>query len=193
MKKSLKIIGIVIVILCVLLILACVWVDGLKKDKLQTKKKVDEIISSYASFNKAVDEFSTLRNKFYENKEDLYIETLATNYKAWNDFMKNYEEAIKKVDNEALVLKKNCIVEYGDVRANTRCITFKANYEAANNYYISDVKQYNELIDEYDKYNTENKNKYSKVNKANYAIYKDYIDYDKDGEFFGKEEVEKNA
>ena len=39
MKKSLKIIGIVIGILCVLLILACVWVDGLKKDKLQTKMK----------------------------------------------------------------------------------------------------------------------------------------------------------
>ena len=63
----------------------------------------------------------------------------------------------------------------------------KANYEAAHNYYISDVKLYNQMIDEYDKYNLENGGTFAKVNKAEYKVYKDYIDYDKDGEYFGKE------
>lgn len=193
MKKSLKIVGIVLLIIVILFVGACFWVNGLKEDKAATKKKTDKILNSYSDFNKSVDEFSTLRNKFYEYKEDLYIETLSTNATAWNDFITSYEAAIKKVDTTAKNLKENCTIEYGDVRANSRCTTFKANYEAANNYYISDAKLYNELIDEYNEYNKKNNNKYAEVNKAKFVVYKDYIDYDKDGEYFGKEEVKKNA
>ena len=44
----------------------------------------------------------------------------------------------------------------------------------------------------YDDWNKEHGGKYSTVNKAEYPVYKDYIDFDKDGEYFGKEEVNKN-
>ena len=170
MKKSLKIIGIVIIIIAIIFIGAWIWVDGLKEDRAETQAKMDEILKAYPNFNEAVDDFSNLRNQFYSYKEDLYLETLRDNADAWNTFMKTYEE-------------------YGDVNVSNKCTMFKANYESAMNYYISDIKLYNQMVDEYSKYNLENGNSYPKVNEGTLPIYKDYIDYDKDGEYFGKEEV----
>ena len=190
MKKSLKIIGIVVLIIAVIFIGAWFWVLGLQKDQEATKIKMDDIKEAYPNFNKVVDEFSSLRNQFYTYKEDLYLDTLKTNADAWNTFMNTYALGIQKVEDAAKVLKDNCNIEYGDISVSTKCDVFKANYEAAHNYYISDVKLYNQMIDEYDKYNLENGGTFAKVNKAEYKVYKDYIDYDKDGEYFGKEVTE---
>lgn len=189
MKKSLTIIGVVMIIIVIIFICAWIWVDGLKEDTAITKKKMDEVLETYPKFNEEVDNFSKLRNQLYESKEDLYLETLRDNAASWNTFMENYKNSIMKVENTALILKKNCAEEYGDVNVSSKCTTFKANYEAAHNYYISDVKMYNQMVDEYDVYNAEHGNGYAKVNKASYGPYDDYIDYDKDGEYFGKDEV----
>ena len=192
MKKSLMIIGVVVLIIVVIFIGAWIWVDGLKEDKAATKVKMDEIKAAYPDFNTAVDEFSNLRNQFYTYKEDLYLETLRDNSEEWNNFINTYMAGIQKVEDSARTLKENCDIEYGDVSVSTKCNTFKANYEAAMNYYISDAKLYNQMVDEYDKYNSENGNTFAKVNRAELSIYQDYIDYDKDGECFGKEEASLN-
>ena len=192
MKKSLMIIGVVVLIIVVIFIGAWIWVDGLKEDKVATKVKMDEIKAAYPDFNTAVDEFSNLRNQFYTYKEDLYLETLRDNSEEWNNFINTYMAGIQKVEDSAKTLKENCDIEYGDVSVSTKCNTFKANYEAAMNYYISDAKLYNQMVDEYDKYNSENGNTFAKVNRAELTIYQDYIDYDKDGECFGKEEASLN-
>lgn len=192
MKKSLMIIGVVVLIIVVIFIGAWIWVDGLKEDKAATKVKMDEIKAAYPDFNTAVDEFSNLRNQFYTYKEDLYLETLRDNSEEWNNFINTYMAGIQKVEDSAKTLKENCDIEYGDVSVSTKCNTFKANYEAAMNYYISDAKLYNQMVDEYDKYNSENGNTFAKVNRAELTIYQDYIDYDKDGECFGKEEASLN-
>ena len=190
MKKSLTIIGIVIVIIAIIFIGAWVWFSGLKEDRAATQAKMDKILEAYPTFNQMVNDFSNLRNQFYSYKEDLYLETLRDNAEAWNTFMSNYADGIQKVENSAQVLKENCDLEYGDVKVSTKCTNFKVNYEAAMNYYISDVKLYNQMVSEYEKYNTESGGKYPVVNKAEYKIYEDYIDYDKDGEYFGKEVTE---
>ena len=192
MKKSLLVIGIVLLIIIILFVGAWIWVDGLKEDTKITKEKMDAVKEAYPIFNQAVIDFSNLRNKFYEYKENLYLETLRDNADAWNVFMKEYADGIQKVEDAALVLKENCDIEYGDVQVSTKCDDFKVSYEPAMNYYISDVKLYNSMVDEYDKYNMENGNKFPKVNKGEFKVYQDYIDYDKDGEYFGKEEVVSN-
>lgn len=187
MKKSLTIIGVVILVTAIIFIGAWVWFSELKEDRAVTQEKMDKILEAYPTFNQMVNDFSNLRNQFYSYKEDLYLETLRDNAEAWNTFMSNYADGIQKVEDSAQVLKENCDLEYGDVKVSTKCTNFKVNYEAAMNYYISDVKLYNQMVSEYEKYNTEGGGKYPVVNKAEYKIYEDYIDYDKDGEYFGKE------
>lgn len=192
MKKSLKVIGIVFVIIAILFVLAWIWASGLKEDQKETKKTMKLVLDSYDNFNNRVEEFSNYRNKFYEMKEDLFLETLGEKADEWNEFMVKYADSISEVEKSSKNLKKNCEIKYGDVNTNSKCTAFKANYEAAHNYYISDVKLYNELIDDYNKWNSEEGNKYPKVEKGKYSVYKKYIDFDKDGEFFGKEEVSSN-
>lgn len=187
MKKSLTIIGVVIIIIAIIFICAWIWAKGLKEDTAATKKKMDEVLEAYLKFNEEVDKFSTLRNELYQNKENLYLETLRDNASTWNTFIDNYKAEIMKVEETAKILKENCDLEYGDVNVSSKCTTFKANYEAAHNYYISDVKMYNEMVKNYEEYNREHGNQYSTVNEATYGPYTDYIDYDKDGEYFGKE------
>ena len=192
MKKSLKVIGIVFIIIAILFALAWIWASGLKEDQKLTKKTMKLILESYENFNNRVEEFSNYRNEFYEMKEDLFLETLGEQADDWNDFIKKYADSISEVEKASKNLKKNCEIKYGDVNTNSKCTAFKANYEAAHNYYISDIKLYNDMIDDYDKWNKEEGNKYSEVEKGSYPIYKKYIDFYKDGEYFGKEEVSTN-
>ena len=180
------------VIIALVFAAAWIWALGLKEDKADTQTKMDKILAAYPDFNEAVDNYSEMRNQFYEYKEDLYIETLISNAEAWNTFIASYSDSIQAVEDAAQDLKENCQLEYGDVNVSTKCETFKVNYEAAHNYYISDAKLYNSLVDEYDEYNSENGGIYPSVNKAELLIYTDYIDYDEDGEYFGKEEVTEN-
>ena len=189
MKKSLKIIAVVMIIIVILIVLASIWVEGLKKDQEKTKKTMKIVQANYNDFNNRVEELSEIRNKFYEYRENLYMETLGETSEEWNKFIKEYADIITQIDLKAKKLKENCDVKYGDVDTNNKCTQFKANYEAANNYYISDITMYNKLVEEYDKWNEENGGKYAKVEKGTFPIYTDYIDYDKDGEYFGKEEA----
>ncbi len=191
MKKHL-IIGITITIIICIIVSIGIWVTNIKKDKEATLGKMNEVVSNYNLFDKSVDDFSEVRNLFYKYKEDLYLETLSEKANDWNSFMDKYAESIKTVESKAKVLKEDCKAFYGDVNVNGKCITFKANYEAAHNYYISDVLLYNKLVDEYDKWNKEQGNKYPSVNKAKFAVYEKYIDFDNDGEYFGKSEVTEN-
>lgn len=192
MKKSLKIIGIFVIICIILFCLGWVWAKGLKEDQAQTKEKMKEVLDAYPTFNENIEKFSDKRNILYEYKEDLYFETLSENVDVWNKFMEEYALGIKNIESSSKKLKANCNIQYGDVNTNSKCTAFIANYEAAHNYYISDVTMYNELVNSYDDWNKEHGGKYSTVNKAEYPVYKDYIDFDKDGEYFGKEEVNKN-
>ena len=192
MKKSLKIIGIFIFIIIIFVILGCIWAKGLKEDQKITKEKMKLIIDAYPGFDESVNKFSDKRNILYEYKDELYFETLSENADYWNKFIEEYADGIKDLESSSKALKENCIVDFGDVNTNSKCTSFKANYEAAHNYYISDAKSFNKLVDSYNEWAEKNKGKAESVNKMDFPIYKKYIDFDKDGEYFGKAEVKDN-
>lgn len=188
MKKSLKIIGIFVLIIIVIIILVSIWVNGLMEDQKKTKETMKIVLNSYDNFNNRVEEFSEKRNQFYQYKENLYLETLSTSTEDWDKFMEEYSNSIKEVEKASKNLKNNCKIKYGDVSTNSKCTAFKANYEAAMNYYITDVKVYNKLVAEYTEWNKEGT--FPAVKKGTFPVYKKYIDFDGDGEKFGSE-VEK--
>lgn len=190
MKKVWIFIGITLVIVILIFTVISLWYQGFKEDKKETAVIVKKIDENYKIFDEKVSQFSNLRNDFYTKKENLYYENLATEASEWNNFKSSYENAIKVLESSASYLKKHCDVTYGDIGARTKCMNFKANYEAAQNYYLTDVKVYNDLANSYNKWNLVNGSVYSTMNKLDKVVYKDYIDYDKDGEYFGKEEGE---
>ena len=102
-----------------------------------------------------------------------------TTYDVWFDTCISHTDASKIASAKYF--------EYGDIGARTKCTNFKANYEAAQNYYLTDVEVYNKLVDDYDKWNAVNGGGNPVVNKLEKVTIDDYIDFDGDGEYFGKE------
>lgn len=186
---------IVIIILLLILIaigtLGYFFIDSIKEDQAITKEKAKEITEEYTKFDEAINQFANLREQLYVTKENTYLEEFAKEYENWNKFIADYEKTIKDVEDNTKVLKENCTVKFADIRVQSKCTNFKANYEAAMNYYITDIKSYNKTVKQYNDWVDENKYNYGKLNEGTFPVYKKYIDYDKDGEYFGKAE-EKN-
>lgn len=162
------------------------FIASFKEDKEITKEKMNEITKNYEKFNNSVLTFAKGRDYIYNQKENTYLEEYSKNTDVWNKMIEDHKKNIESVEKNSKNLKENCVHKYADPNINSKCTIFKSTYEAAMNYYISDIKNHNKDVDEYNKW-AKNNNK-NQLNKGELTIYKDYIDYDKDKEYFGKEE-----
>ena len=191
MKKKLVLSFIIIFIIGSLGFGVFKFISDFNADKDLTKEKMNEILSNYDSFNATLLSFVQSRDYLYELRANTYVQDYAKNIAGWNGLIKAYEEDILKVEEASKKLKEPCKYEYGNPNVNSKCKLFKSTYEGAMNYYITDVKDYNKSVTTYNNY--AEMYGYEKLNKASLVVYKKYIDYDKDKEYFGKEEqdVEK--
>ena len=183
------IIAILLVIFIVIGSFVYLFIDSIKEDQQITKEKAKEIISAYEKFDSNIHAFAALREEYYTSRENTFLEEFSENTKSWDDLISRYEKSVKDIENSSKILKDSCKVKFADVRVSTKCTNFTANYEAAMNYYLTDIKGYNKTVEEYNKWANENGK--NKLNEGKFPVYKDYIDFDKDGEYFGKEEVSK--
>jgi len=187
MSKKKKI-AITIVIIGTILITLGVflyfYINSFKLDREQTLKLMAEVHEDYPEFSKSMTEFVNKRNEFYKMQEEIYLEDMGKNPSLWSNFINEYSSIIQKIEDGSKRLQKACVNDFGDITAKTECNQFRVNYESANNYYISDIKVYNELVK---KYNEWANGSYENLKEVELKIHKDYIDYDEDGEYFGKE------
>ncbi len=187
MKRKIFII-ILFLILVIMGVVVYFFIDSIKEDQAITSEKAKEISKAYEKFDSSINAFATLREEYYVSRENTFLEEFSQSIDSWNDFANRYEKSITEVEKNSKVLKENCTVRFADVNVNSKCTTFKANYEAAMNYYITDAKNYNKTVKQYNDWVEQNGNKHGKLNKIKYVVYKKYIDFDKDGEYFGKGE-----
>lgn len=191
-KKKIILAILIVLLICVIGLIAFgvfKFASNIKEDQAITTKKINEISEKYNEFNSSIQAFAALREEIYTSKEEIYLEEISNNTDYWNTLIDKYAASIKDVEAKAKDLKDDCKIRFADVGTNGRCTNFKANYEAAMNYYITDVKVYNKMVKEYNDW-VGTSSKYSKLEEAKLVVYDDYIDYDGDGDKFGKEEVE---
>ncbi len=187
MKKKIIITIITILVLALITFGIYKFIINFKKDKELTQEKANEIVNEYNKFNNSVLAFVKERDNIYTLRENTYLEEFSKNTDGWNKLMNTHKQNLENIEKSSKHLKENCTITFADPNVNSKCTIFKSTYEAAHNYYISDIKSYNKTVDEYNEW-AENNGK-NKLNKIKLTIYKDYIDYDKDGEYFGKEEI----
>lgn len=187
LKKVKKIsIIIPIIILVFIVIFDLVFIYFMKNREIDSKKDIEFISTNYANFEVEVENFSKLRDEFYETKEnDFFIDTMSTKVSFWNDFISKYVEEIDNIDKIYKKISDKCSVIYASTETNDKCKSFNSNYEMSLNYYITDIEFYNKFAEEYNKTATDKLN----VVKINY----EYVDTDKDGIYTGKLEGEANA
>ena len=97
-----------------------------------------------------------------------------------------FEEMVDSINNKTKTLETLCDdVYYPDSSINNKCSNYKNIYEQVNNYYVLDIKTYNDNIK---KYNDYQKSKKSNLSLKKFTTKKDYIDYNEDGKIEGKDE-----
>lgn len=183
-----KVVWILVVLFFILLICfgGYIFAKNVREDQELTKEKMKEINKAYKEFNSGVMAFAAKREELYSFLENTYLEDIANNYQNWNLYIDSYEKTIKEVEKNSSVLKESCFIKFASVEVNSNCTNFIANYEAAMNYYITDIKNYNKIVKEYNTWAEANSKE--KLEKGKLVVHKKYIDFDKDGEYFGKEE-----
>lgn len=184
-KKIIIIISIILIVITVLGIFCLNFIKNMQIDKEKTLETMEMIKEQYKSFSPVVEEFTTKRANFYTMKEDkMYLESIQENSTEILNFMQEYETFVINIDSNNSYLKENCKRKYADNRVNNTCNLFKQGYEAVMNYYITDLKVYNEFVTSYNAWADENSEEI-KLNSMSFSLYKDYIDYDQDGSYLG--------
>ena len=159
---------------------------NLREDHQQVLRRIDDVSLTF-------EEFSTNTSIFEEYRDNLYTEVLGnvyydTMYKTDSDVkerIEEYEGIVDGIKENVNELNKLCSdVYYPDNNANSMCVNYKSIYEQVVNYFVTDIKTYNDNVKKYNDYqdaiNSELKVKKYKTN------YK-YIDYNGDKVFDGKE------
>ena len=161
---------------------------GFKQDKKEVSKRMKVVNSTYEVFKQETQNFSQTRDNLYDNVfSELYFETLNLTINNCLIELQKYEQELDKVGLTAEKMKENCSnIYFPDSTTNTQCQTYALSYEEMVNYFINDIKQVNDNIEEYNKYNQENNTGVAPIQKYNTT--KKYIDFNNDKKYSGKED-----
>ena len=195
MKNKKKIIIIITVILSILIILGGLvllvykFYKGIINDRETTENQVNLILDNYKAFKDNIVIINEKREIIYETIfKNNYYSQMQGKQDEWNNLLKEYEDALIKLDKDSKNLKKSCI---NNTLINNEviisCDSFNSNYELIINSFVQDIELYNQNIDSYNNWVDSNSGNYIKMDKYESNKFNNYIDYNNDGIFLGKE------
>ena len=163
------------------------FVKGLKDDHQATYNRLQVV-------NDEFEIFSANTSIFEEYRDDLYNKVLSnvyydTMYEQDIDVkmkLTSYEKLVDQISDNVAKLNALCSnMIFPNGEANSRCSNYKSIYEQVVNYFVGDIKVYNDNVSKYNEYQ---KNIGNKLSIKKYRTNKKYIDYNEDGNYDGKEE-----
>ena len=160
---------------------------GLKNDRNETYKRMDDVSNSYEVFSTNVSVFENVRDELYNNiLGNVYYDTMYTNDLAIKNKLSNYENLVDELEKNTNNLNKLCDdAYYPESKINNICLNYKSIYEQVINYFVSDIKTYNKNVVSYNNYQATLGTGLSVIK---YNTNKKYIDCNNDGKYDGKEE-----
>ena len=173
-KKTVLIACIVIVIATIILIVALT----MHKDKQTAKTNMEAINKNYQLLTENVTAYNEIRNEYTELSSVLIMKEYDKKHETITALLNNYDEVIKKIDDNISNINLRCNIIYSDAEVNNICNNYKVLYEKIVNLYVNDLAQYNNFIEEY--------NEYKKTNLLTHEmVHKEYIDYDQNNVYEG--------
>ncbi len=159
---------------------------GLRTDKQMINKRMIDVSNEFEDFSTNTSLFETARDNLYEEiLSNLFFDTMQQNDQIAKTRFSNYENMVDEISKQVKQLDHLCSdVYYPDSSVNNKCSNYQLIYEQVVNYFISDVKVYNENIKKFNEYQ---KSIYSGVSLEEYSTTKKFIDYNKDKQYDGKE------
>lgn len=163
------------------------YLVGLKKDRDEVLARMGDVSAEYEKFSTNVSLYGDYREDLHQSIfENLFLETMFSSDSLVKEELKKYETMVDEIELNVNVLNDLCQnVYYPKSDVNSMCKNYKTMYEQVVNYFVVDIKDYNENVEKYDQY--QKANNLGKVVKK-YETTKSYIDYDGDKKYAGKEE-----
>lgn len=160
---------------------------NLKADHQEVLRRMEDVSSIFESFSTNTTIFEDYRDELYNDVlGNVYYETMYQMDTEVKEKFREYEDIVDSLEKDAKKLDKLCgNVYYPDVDANNKCVNYKSIYEQVVNYFVTDVKTYNNNINQYNNY--QNAIQSEKLIEE-YQTKRNYIDYNGDNVFDGKEE-----
>ena len=187
MKKIISIFFLVIGVSSLIAGISLIWINKSEENKKLAVLKAS-IVSDYDNFKKQIEDFSNERIEIYDSLHKIsYLTDLSSNYETIIAQYKEYEEILKKIEENNKGLKSNCLENsFKENEITSKVNAFIINYEQAVNYFIKDVATFNEEVDRYNEWveNTQVMGDYKKI-EGYESSYKDYIDINGDGIYNG--------
>lgn len=163
------------------------FIINLKADRDETYRRMDDVSDVFENFSANTSVFESFRDELYNDVlSHVYYETMHSTDAVVKNRLSNYENLVDELEKNIVKLDKLCDdVYYPSSDVNNKCYNYKSIYEQVVNYFVSDIKVYNDNID---KYNNYQKGLNSNLRLEKYNTQKKYIDYNGDKKFDGKEE-----
>ena len=173
----------------VLIVSGCVssFVLGLQKDREEIYKRINYVSDEFEVFSTNTSVFEETRDELYNIVlSNVYYDTMYQEDENVKNKLLNYEHLVDELKKNTNKLNNLCEdIYYPDSTTNNRCNNYKSIYEQVVNYFVSDIKVYNDNVDKYNEYQ---KNNNSSLTIKKYKTKKTYIDYNKYKKYDGKEE-----
>ena len=173
----------------VLLISGCFssFLISLQNDKSEVLRRMDDVGSEFEAFSTNTSIFEDVRDELYnEVLGNVYYDTMFDTDDSVKNKLSNYENLVDELTKSVKALDKLCDdMYYPNSEVNNMCNNYKSIYEQVVNYFVTDIKVYNDNVKKYNNYQKSISSVYS---VKNYTTDKKYIDYNGDKVFDGKEE-----
>ncbi len=164
----------------------CAFVVSLKQDQEKTQARMLVVQDEFEAFNESVTAFELERDTLYtESLGNLYYDSLSTDDVTLKTKFSNYESIVDGIVKKVNTMDDLCTdVYYPDSTVNSKCSDYKLIYEQVINYFVEDVKLYNNTIKTFNEQQVAAGSTYALIE---YKTDKKYVDYNKDGVYEGKE------
>lgn len=165
MKKK---VVIVIVIMVVFLIGlgVCFFIDSIKKDQQKAKETMKEISLKFETFNNQVDTFNNKREELAElmRSDDIYYANFYTNSKKIETVLSNYNKITSEIVLQNDYLKEKCVNYYADTDINGMCEIFNNSFDNIKKVFTNDINSYNKTVQKYNEW-TKSNSKFKTINE----------------------------
>ena len=163
------------------------FVKGLKDDHQATYNRLQVVNDEFEIFSANTSIFEEYRDDLYNKVlTNVYYDTMFLQDIDVKMKITNYEKLVDEISDNVNKLNALCSgVYFPEGDANSRCVNYKSIYEQVVNYFVGDIKVYNNNVKKYNEYQ---KSINSSLSIKEYKTKKKYIDYNDDGEYDGREE-----
>lgn len=158
---------------------------GLRKDKENTLNLMKVVDDEFETFSANTSVFESFREDLYaEVLEGIVCNQFILNDAAIKNKLSNYENLVDELSKNVKKLDKLCVdVYYPNSTTNNKCLNYKSIYEQVNNYYVTDINNYNKNIKQ-----CNSSASGDTMLLKEFKNDKKYIDFNGDKKFDGKEE-----